>query len=431
MRAFLSLMILMAGFATLCGVPAAQGQSGNFAPVVTVNGTPISGYELDQRILFLRLLRAPGDIEKQAREALIEDRLRKDAAKRIGVTLSADDVKNGMEEFAARANLTTEKFVEAIGQGGVEPETFRDFVTSGLIWREVVRAKYAGRVNISEAEIDRALSVSVQRGAGPRVLMSELIVPAIAGDMQGALRKANKVVESLKGHMDFATAARQNSAAPSRGAGGKLGWIPLTNLPASIRPVIAQLRPGQISEPLAVPGGVALFQLHAMDKGSEKIAAGAEAVDYAQYRIAGGAAEVASVRQAVATCDDLYVLARKTGKDRLTRVTQTAGQVPADIARELATLDPNEASTALSRGGQPLFLMLCGRSATGQQGGSAAPADQSTAADGTIPAVRDTLGFGAGPSREAVKLELQNQRLNGLSDTYLAQLKADAVIVEP
>ena len=38
--------------------PLAQAQ-GSFEPVITVNGRVITGYELDQRVLFLDILRVP------------------------------------------------------------------------------------------------------------------------------------------------------------------------------------------------------------------------------------------------------------------------------------------------------------------------------------------------------------------------------------
>jgi len=125
-------------------------QGGTFAPAFTVNGSIVTNFEYDQRRQFLTLLRAPGDIDQAARAALIEDRLRLDAAEQLGITITADQVKAGMEEFASRANLTAEQFVEALKQGGVEAETFRDFVSAGLIWREVVRAKFGGTVVIAK-----------------------------------------------------------------------------------------------------------------------------------------------------------------------------------------------------------------------------------------------------------------------------------------
>ena len=89
---------------------SALAQDGLFAPVVTENKQVVTRYEVQQRVLFLKILRQPGDLTKMAMDGLIEDRLRQDAAKTLGVTVTADEVKAGMAEFAARANLSTEAF---------------------------------------------------------------------------------------------------------------------------------------------------------------------------------------------------------------------------------------------------------------------------------------------------------------------------------
>ena len=121
------------------GGVAALAQDASFSPRLYVNDRAVSNFEVQQRALFLSLLRAPGDVQAEAIKGLIEDRLRSGVAKQQGLTLTAEAVTAGMNEFAARANLTGEQFIAALGQAGVAPETFRDFVSAGLIWRDVVR----------------------------------------------------------------------------------------------------------------------------------------------------------------------------------------------------------------------------------------------------------------------------------------------------
>ena len=57
---------------------------------------------------------------------LIEDRL-KLRQPNSELELTEETVPGGMKEFASRANLSVEEFTKALGEAGVEPETFRDF----------------------------------------------------------------------------------------------------------------------------------------------------------------------------------------------------------------------------------------------------------------------------------------------------------------
>lgn len=398
--------LLILWFAAACLALPLQAQQNPFAAHVLVNDQAITTYELEQRALFLKLLRTPGDPLTEAAKRLVEDKLRLQAAKAADIKLTPEELEAGMTEFAGRASLTTETFLAAIGEGGVAPETFRDFVTAGLVWRNVVRAKFGSQANVSEADIDRALAQESQRGA-VRVLLSELILPATPDVAAQSELLARKLSAELHGEAAFAAAVAQYSVAPTRDQGGRIDWLPLANLPPQLAPVLLALSPGDVSVPVPVTNAIAIFLLRRLEDGGTP-AASAVSVDYAEYLIPGGhgpvaLAAAAVLRTKVRVCGDLYVPANGQPPEQLQRLTQTMDQVPGDVALELARLDAGESSTALERGGNLLFLMLCSRTP-----------------------VSDTP-----PNRDDVRSRLINEKLEGLSETYLAQLLADAHIVAP
>lgn len=301
-----------------------------------------------------------------------------------------------MTEFASRANLTAEQFIEALGQAGVSPETFRDFVSAGLIWRDVVRAKFADKVTITEAEIDRAIARSKQATTA-RLLLSEVVIPGENGlAIVEKLKRENATLTA------FSAAAKRYSKAPSAENGGALDWLPLANLPSDVRAAVIALEKGKISDPVRVPGGIAVFFLRdiAQDP-TEELAP--ISVKYAQYLVANDAGSAAELRAQVDVCDDLYAVARGQPEDRLSVDTVPLAQVPADIGAELALLDPGESSTALTRGPWRVFLMLCSRT----------PVQE------------------LDPQRDDIRTQLINQRLGGYAERYLSELRAEAIIREP
>lgn len=390
--------------ALLCGVVLAGPVLAQdlFAPRLFVNDRVITEYEVMQRAMFLQVLRSPGNLEEEALKALIEDRLRQTEAERLSLTLTEEEVLAGMEEFASRANLTAEGLIAEFAKVGISAETFRDFVSAGLLWRKAVRARFLGQVPISENDVDRALEASV-RPRALQVLVSELVIPVPEGaDPAEALALATRLSETVSGEGAFAAAARQYSAAPTAGAGGRLDWLPLSNLPAAIGGAVLALGPGEVSDPVQVPGAVVLFLLRdvAMDPSAPPIEV---TVEWAEFLLPDDAAEVARVRAAVDTCDDLYGQARGLPEDRLTVTTQPASAVPGDVGLELARLDPGESSVALTRSGFRRMIMLCGRQETLEEP----------------------------PSRDQIREQVINQKLEGLAEGYLEELRAAAIIREP
>jgi peptidyl-prolyl cis-trans isomerase SurA len=384
---------------SMIGAPAVMAQENLFAPRVEVNGRVVTEYEVLQRALFVKLLGGSGDPEIEAEKALVDEKLKSIEAERLGIKLTAEQVTAGMNEFAGRVNLSGEEFIKAIGQGGIAPETFRDFVGTGLAWREVVRARFAGQVSVSEVEVDRAIDGQT-RSIGLRVLLSELVLPvASEADRADATARAMKLRSGISSESAFASAASRNSASPTAGRGGRLDWMSLSNLPPALRQYVLALEPGQVSDPVQVPNAVVLFQLReiAEDPSVKPVSA---QIEYAKFLVPDDAAYIADIRANSDRCTDLYPFAEGKPDAVLTVEKKPVGDIDNDIAIELAQMDPGESSVALTRGGSRMFLMLCSRE----------------------PVTEEPV------SRDQVREGLLNAKLAGLSEQLLEELRAAAVI---
>ena len=386
-------------------LPLAAAAQNMFAPVAKVNDRIITQYELTQRIRFYELLNAPGDLNEFAFEKLVEERLQFDAAEALGIEITEEQLQAGLEEFAGRADLTVDQFVARLGQNGVERQTFEDFVRAGVLWREVVGARFGPRASVTEAEVDRAISLASATG-GVRVLLSEIILPANTAANAERARGLAEQLADIESFDAFASAARQYSASSTRNQGGRLEWMPLSNLPGQIANQVLTLRPGEVTDPITVPNAIAVFQLRALEETgvpeTETVA-----VEFARLFIPGGRteatlAEAARIAAQVDTCDDLYGVAQGLPPERLQRDTVPVSELSGDIAIELAKLDENEISTNLTtaNGEALVFLMLCGR----------------------------TSALTEDVSREEVRARLRDQRLGSYATSYLAELRAEAVI---
>ncbi len=408
MRKFFAAATKIAVVAGLAAAPAIPVAAQNlFQTIITVNDHSITRYELEQRARMLSLFRAPGDPLELARQQLIEDRLKLDAAQANGIILEDTDVQTGMEEFASRVNMDYDQIINALAQSGVEQPTYREFVRAGLSWREVTSALFARRVSVSESDLDRARS-AVSGQAGVRVLVSEIIMPTDGTNPEVMQQRAARISE-ITSPAAFSAEARKYSATASRNRGGRLNWQAITDLPPGLRSIVLGLAPGEVSDPLPIQGAIALFQLRDIEE-LESPAPEYSAIEYAAYYIDGGRSDQALTRAArvkadTDTCDDLYGIAHGQPESVLERGTKAPEELPTDIAFELSKLDPGEVSTALTRsnGNTLVFLMLCGRT----------------------PKLAED-----GPSDEDLTNFIRGQRLESFSNGYLEQLRAEARIVE-
>jgi peptidyl-prolyl cis-trans isomerase SurA len=396
--AALTTILALAGTGAAMTGPAAAQRS-LFAAAARVNGEAITNYQVDQRALFLDLLRAPGADRETARETLIDEALQVQAARRAGIEISDEEIEAGLAEFAGRANLSTEEFVAALERAGVATETFRDFVRNGLFWRNLVRERFGPRAQPSRDEIERALARDGD-GGGVRVLISEIALPITPGTQGEVEALAQRLSDGLAGEAAFAEAARTYSRAASAARGGRVDWLPLAGLPPEVSAEVLALSPGEVSEPVDLGAFVGLFLLRALDEEAPAAAVPAS-VDVAQLRIPGGRspaalAAAADLRARIDTCGDLY---GEAPSGAVTRDVRRTAELPADIRQELAKLDANEVSTLLTRGADLLFLMRC---------------------EPVIDAPEDAF--------EATGQQILNRRLEDYADGYLEELRADAIV---
>lgn len=385
------------------GLAAAQPMAAGPAigPAIRINAEVVTSYELDQRIRLMQILNQPGDVPALARQSLIDDRLRHAAAKALGVSVAEDDISQGMTEFAARGSLSLDQLLGLLAQNGVDAAALRDFVKAGLEWRAAVRAKFAGKITVTEAEIDRAIAAGVAAGGELQVLLSEIRLDS-ASDKGDPALLAQRITEGAHTLNAFQVYAQKYSVAPSARAGGQLDWLALSTLPPNVADAIKALKPGQMTTALTVDGGLAIYWLRDESEGPGQ---GPTPTEVDILRLTHPAADEALLHAAASRatrCGDLYPAGRGLPEDALQRQTLPEAGLPADLAQTLRAMDPGETQIRPTGAGTVELLMLCDRHPQSQ-----------------VP-----------PSRDAVRFQLLNRKLALLAEGWLEQMRSDAIVTD-
>lgn len=378
--------------------------AGIYSPVIHINDSVVTKFELDQRVRLLRAFSTQGDIRTQAADQLINDRLRSQAAKSLGISVNDDAIFSGMEEFAARGNFNADQLLEFLRQEGVYHETFHDFVKSGLLWRNVVGAKFASKVNVTDSEIDSSLDI--QSINFPKTVNIAEITLQISDRGAAETQKlAKRLSKTLKTDAQFTVAAQKFSKSATARQGGSVGWIPLGNLPPVVASKISSMTTGQVTAPINLGGAIALYQLRGVREAksaSEQVVA----VSYKKVAIPGSSngrdgqiSSAIKLINSVDTCLDLDAKTVKFGEDAVSSQSLPASDIPIRIGAEIAKLDPNEATYFITEAGNVNVLMLCNRAKDLPEG-----------------------------ARNQIRNALFNQRVTSFGDGYLQELRGDAII---
>jgi len=387
-------LVVFTLFSVLSNKLAAKGI---FDTIISVDGAAITNYELEQRILFFSFLNEPGDALISSRQSLIDDRLKMAAGNKDGFALTPTELENAMLDFAKNSDQNLNGLLNLLKEGGVDAETFRDYVEVGVVWREVVRKRFGSQAQPTESEIDRALATARAEG-NISVLLTEIVLPAGPGQLKES-RKIAKELAKITSIGSFSEKAKKLSVSSSRNNGGKIPWRNLKDLPNGLRQVIASLRPGQVAKPLEVQNAIVLFQLRDVEELGLKVP---EIISMKFAKITGINSVLDLVTKTVNSCDDLYGLV-KLGKDVvLEMLTQHPDEIEQATALRLNRLDRHEMSIfSDSPDSVGNMIMLCERNYT-------------TSAD---------------ISRSEVAKNISAARLTNLAEGYLAELRTNATVM--
>lgn len=382
----------------------AQARSANpYDIAVQINDRVVTNYEIQQRKLLLKAFGSSGDLNKMALDQLIDDRLRLQAASELDISIDEEALATGIDEFAARGKITGKQLMQYIQSRGAAPESMQDFVRAGLLWREVVGARFGRKARISEEELDTTLNLATDKKQ-ESVLIAEIQLPLRESGNEATLELVKKLSKSIKTEAAFSAAARRYSRAPSRGRGGRLNWVPVAALPPALSGQLLALEPGEVTAPVTLSKTVGIFQLRALREDKSKEPPLPVSVSYTQVPIPtskGRATELANTLISdVDTCADLRAKSERFGENAYSDNTMLTSELSPQIALAVANLDRHEASYVVTGPESVSVIMVCDR-------------------------LRD-LPEG---TRENLRGALFNRRLTGFGDGYLQELRADAEII--
>jgi peptidyl-prolyl cis-trans isomerase SurA len=369
-----------------------------FSPAIKVDEMIITQYEIDQRELFFELLKFPGNHKKEAKKSLIDDRLKLKASEKFSVQVTPAALNFEMEMFAKRANLTVDQFAKRLKKAGVDKVTWENYMQIPILWFETVNRRFASE--ISSSMLNKNIENQLTTGTEIQVLLTEIIIPVQVGFEEEANKRIEELRE-LKSLEKFSEAAFKYSVASTRELGGKIKWQNLSKLPSVVRPLIAGLSKGEVSESLPIAGGLAIFQLRDLRESGYKKSK-SKFVDYVEFKFKKSHKLEKLLISNVMMCDDLYSFLKDAKQAELIRNNVKENSLSKNLKNILSQLDENE---FIFQNGDDItsdLVMVCGRS------------EKENLSKNDI---------------NNISRSLANKRLLSLANSYLENLRQEARIV--
>lgn len=245
---------------TLCLLmPVAAKAAGNEGIAVVVNSDAITNSDVNERMKLIAsstgIPQSPEAIKKlrpQIIDMLVDDMLKMQEARRMGVKVSKEEVDGGFAEIAKNNNIPADDFRKMVEKSGIQIRTLEDQIRAQIAWGKVVQGKVRSKIEVSDSDIDAELNKIKRKLGQQQYRLSEIFLPVNNPAKEGELSTfAGKLVEQLRKQPEaFPKAAQQFSQAPGGKRGGDMGWIEKGQLPKEVDDKLETLEVDAISDPI-------------------------------------------------------------------------------------------------------------------------------------------------------------------------------------
>ncbi|SNS29678.1 periplasmic chaperone for outer membrane proteins SurA [Sphingomonas laterariae] len=384
-----------------------------------VNGTIITDTDLDQRLALVVAANGGkvGDEERerlrlQVLRNLIDETLQIQEAKANEITITKAEIDQTFNRVAGNFKRSPEQFSAYLREQGASDTSLRRQIEGELAWRRLLGRRVEPFVNVGEEEVNAVIQrLNASKGA-VELHIAEIYLSSTPENAGETLQNAQRIVAQIKQGASFVAYARQFSEASTAAVGGDLGWVRPEQLPESLAGAAATLERGQISEPVAVPGGYSIIalvdkrQVLTADPRDAQLALKQVAISFpkgmTQAQAAPKVEEFANMMKSITGCGTVDKIAQSIGAEVVDNDQIRIRDLPAPLQQMMINLQVGQATQpfgSLEDGVRA--LVLCGR---------------------------DDAQAASGPSFDQILAQMEEERINRRARRYLRDLRRDAVV---
>ena len=384
-----------------------------------VNDEVITQTDIDQRLALLAISQGspiPAEelerLRVQVLRNLIDETLQIQAAKTAEIDIPAADIDKTVARVAGNVKQTPEQMGAFLKANGSSMRSIRRQIEGEIAWQRLQRAKIESQVSVGDDEVKAVIDrMNADKGT-QEYRVGEIFLAATPANQAEVLGNAQKIIAALQGGGSFVGYARQFSEASTAAVGGDLGWVRPQQLPEQLAAVVGQMGPGQLSQPIQVPGGYSIIAVQdtrkvlTADPRNAELSLKQVSISFPKGTTRAQAepilARFASAAQNVGGCGGADKLAADFRGEVVSSDQVKLRELPPALQQMMLPMQVGQATRpfgSLDEGVR--VLVMCGR---------------------------DEANDANAPSEDQVFAQLTEERVNMRARRYLRDLRRDAII---
>ncbi len=205
-------------------------------------------------------------LRQQVLDRLILQEIQAQRAKRVGLTISDEQLNGALQEIAQRNKIPFDQLPTALAAQGVDYKQYRESMRKELTLSTLRQRDVIAHINVTPRELDQFLARQQSSAANDEFNVSHILLslPSAATPQQldEITHKAQDIAARAAKGEDFGQLAIANSNSQTALDGGQLGWRKGAQLPEFILELVGKMKPGDVSEPVRTPSGFHIVKLN-------------------------------------------------------------------------------------------------------------------------------------------------------------------------
>lgn len=200
------------------------------------------------------------DAKKMVLDRLIENLLIDQEAKKSGIIVKDEEVRDAIQDFVSRRNISIDDLIKDLGKEGISFEDYKKEVKDHLLKMKLLRREVRSRITVSDEEIGNYYHKHREEYEGKEAVRIKQIVLLLPRNHDESTKKMlrekiESIHTSLKKGESFDLLAARYSQGPASQTGGDIGFVERGLMLPEVEKVAFSLPKGKISDIIESPVG--------------------------------------------------------------------------------------------------------------------------------------------------------------------------------
>ena len=214
-------------------------------------------------------------LKQQVLDRLILQEIQSQHAKRVGLTVSDEQLNSALQEIASRNKIPFDQLPTALAAQGVDYKQYREGMRKELTLSTLRQRDVISHINVSPHELEQFLARQQTSAASDEFNVSHILLSLPEAATPQLLEEITHKAQDLSARAakgeDFGQLAIANSNSQTALDGGQLGWRKGSQLPEFILQLVTRMKAGDVSQPVRTPSGFHIVKLNERRSGEAQV----------------------------------------------------------------------------------------------------------------------------------------------------------------